>query len=407
MPTKPSVFISYRRNPSSEFARYIRRELSDAGVTVFLDVEDITKGRFENVISDGIEKADSFLLILAPETLKSEWVQKEVNLAFDLGKNIVPLLMPDFRMEEHVPEEMMALRRLHGIPYNHHYAEAALDKVKTAVGVTPGATTGQQVAVRRFSLPMTMAVIALLIVIAGIFLFSQRNTSNTTLPDPTTAPSPAPTTAIPIVDMPTGVQIMNLDTTATEIILQRTVDAKETANSQAFAESTQIAAATQTQTTATREPPRTTATAVIDLGSTATEALMQRTVVAQGVINATLMAENTRIVGTSTLTASPSPTASRTPTSQPSTSTPVSPTAGYPCEASIVFNSSVPLNVVHVRPVGTSSLAEPIQQGMDIIIVSKERETNTDFWYHISDRAGTQLGYIPVRYVNPAESCPK
>lgn len=397
MPNKPSVFISYRRNPSSEFARYIRRELSDAGVTVFLDVEDITKGRFENVISDGIEKADSFLLILAPETLKSEWVQKEVKIALDLGKNIVPLLMPDFRMEEHVPEEMMALRRLHGIPYNHHYAEAALDKVKTALGVTQEPIT---VAVRRFSLPMAMAVIALLIIITSIFLFSQRNTGSTTLLDLTA--SPAPTTAIPFVDMPTGVQIMNLDTTATEISLQRTVDAKETANSQSFAESTRIAEAANTPPTATAEPPRTTATAVIDLGATATEAILQRTVVAQGIINATLMAENTRIVETSTLTASPSPTPSKSPTPVLLTATAA---RNYPCDGQIVSSTGALLNQVRVTPQKNSPSRPPIQQGSDVTILAKQ--TGDGFtWHRISYADGDEEGWIPTQYVIPSNDCP-
>jgi hypothetical protein len=323
MPTKPSVFISYRRNPSSEFARYIRRELSDAGVSVFLDVENITKGRFENVISDGIEKADSFLLILAPETLKSEWVQKEVKLALDLGKNIVPLLMPDFRMEEHVPEEMTALRRLHGIPYNHHYAEAALDKVKTALGVTQEPIT---VAVRRFSLPMAMAVIALLVVIVGILLLSQQDTGSTTLLDPTATPSSTlmdtllttPTNAPTqfITQDTTAVAIVNFSMTQTEALLQRTADVVEHTNVALLAENTQIAATAQAQRTNTPFiPPNTTATQVINFSATQTEAILQRTADVLEQTSKAMLVENTQI--SETATARAIPTMTNTPSSTP------------------------------------------------------------------------------------------
>jgi hypothetical protein len=254
--SNPSVFISYRRDPSSDLARYIRRELSDAGASVFLDVEDIDKGRFENVISAGIENADSFLLLLAPETLKSEWVRKEVNLALDLGKNIVLLMMPDFSMEKHVPEEMSALRRLHGIPYNHHYAEAALEKVKKAIGLEQPSTA--PVASPRRGLGWRWSGITVLaLVLLGLLAIYVANK--------------------PPTPVPTDVAIMQANTSATEIASQRTVDAQETINAALMPDDNRAAVA------------------IIQLDATGTELMLQLTIVAQQINLATREAENTLI----------------------------------------------------------------------------------------------------------------
>jgi hypothetical protein len=403
MPNKPSVFISYRRQPAADLARYIHHRLTTLRYDVFLDVETINGGRFANIIQHEIKDRDVFVVILTPETLQSEWVVREIKTALDAQKPIIPLAAQGFSFALPIPDEIKDLSDYDAIRWDNDFADTAFERLVKAIDPNYKANArsmGRGIAVLATVLILLAIIIVLLV--PGIL-------------QPASAPtaSPAPTTAIPIVDMPTGVQIMNLDTTATEISLQRTVDAKETENSQSFAESTQIAAAAQTQATATREPPRTTATAIIDLGATATEALMQRTVVALGVINATLLAENTRIVGTSTLTASPSPTPSKTPTStQPPTATPAVPiaaitTVGYPCDGQIVFNSNSLLNVLHIRPVSTSSLAKPIQQGVRIIIQSKERETSKKYWYQIADESGLELGWIPVEYVILSVNCPE
>jgi hypothetical protein len=406
MPAKPSVFISYRRQPAADLARYIHHRLTTHRYDVFLDVETINGGRFANIIQQEIISRDVFVVILTPETLQSEWVVREIKTALDSQKPIIPLAAQGFSFGVPLADEIKDLSDYDAIRWDNDFADTAFERLVKAIDPNYKANarpSWQGIAVLATVLIILVVIVALLV--PGVL-------------QPASVPteSPAPTTAIPFVDMPTGVQIMNLDMTATEIILQRTVDAKETEISQSFAESTQIAAAAQTQATATREPPRTTATAVIDLGSTATEALLQRTVVAQGVINATLQAENTRIVETSTLTASPSPTPSKTPTSsQPPTATSIVPTAtqigekGYPCDAQTISHGSTRLNVIRVNPSSGSSTEPAIQQGVVVRILQKA-ETPTDswkVWYHIASLNEEVLGWIPAEYIVLSFTCPE
>jgi hypothetical protein len=297
MATKPSVFISYRRDPSSDLARYIRKELVDAGAHVFLDVDDIDKGRFENVIRSNIENSESFLLLLAPETLQSEWVRREVNLALEHDKNIIPLMMPDFSMEEHVPEELTALRRLHGIPYTHHYAEAALEKVKKAVGIQKKpASLNLWLTKSGCSFQLTIGAIAtiLVAVFAAVILpqMKNQNAANisataldraTSIPAliATSAPTETPTrTTIP--PNTTATQVIDFGLTATEAILQLTVDTQRATNDALMAQS------------------RPTQEQINQLNVTSTEIMLQRTVDAIEATNAALIAENTQIAVSAT-----------------------------------------------------------------------------------------------------------
>lgn len=88
------------------------------------------------------------------------------------------------------------------------------------------------------------------------------------------------------------------------------------------------------------------------------------------------------------------------------TATAASAAKGYPCEAKIEFYSSAPLNVVHVSPIRSSSLRAPVQQGASIVILDRAQETLNQYWYHIEDTSGNELGWITVEHVVPSANCP-
>lgn len=303
MPAKPTIFISYRRQPAADLARYIHHRLSTLRYNVFLDVETINGGRFANIIQHEIKGRDVFVVILTPETLQSEWVVREIKTALENQKPIVPLAAQGFSFAMPLPAEITELSDYDAVRWDNDFAEAAFERLVKAID--PQSHHRARPAWQGVGALVSVAVLIVLLAVFAPTIFNPAASSTATA---TASNTSAPTTAIPFVNMPTGVQIMNLDTTATEIVLQRTVDAKETANGEAFAESTRIVETARAQATAAANRPATTATRVIDLGATATEAILERTVVAQGVINATLLAENTRIVETSTLTATSSPT---------------------------------------------------------------------------------------------------
>jgi CheY-like chemotaxis protein len=112
----PSVFISYRRMNTWGKARAIANSLREHHVDVFLDVDSIGSGSFPPYILKAIVERDYFILLLAPETLDSEWVQKEIQYALEMEKTIIPVLLDGFQMNETtIPADFTGLLKYNGI----------------------------------------------------------------------------------------------------------------------------------------------------------------------------------------------------------------------------------------------------------------------------------------------------
>ncbi len=110
------VFISYRRQNTWGKARAIANSLTEQGIDVFLDVDSIGSGAFPPYILKAIVERDYFILLLAPETLESEWVQKEIAYALELEKTIIPVLLDGFKLsEETIPAEFALFHKLNNI----------------------------------------------------------------------------------------------------------------------------------------------------------------------------------------------------------------------------------------------------------------------------------------------------
>ena len=98
------VFLSYNRKSAGWVARSLKSQLETRGADVFMDVDDISSGRFENVIVNEIGKRDHFIVLLSPETCvelasPDAWVTRELNRALDLRKNVIPILLDEARIE--------------------------------------------------------------------------------------------------------------------------------------------------------------------------------------------------------------------------------------------------------------------------------------------------------------------
>lgn len=86
-------FISYGRADSKPFALKLYQHLTEYGLKIWFDFENIPLGvDFQNQIDDGIEKADNFLFIIAPHSINSPYCRKEIELAIKYHKRIIPLL---------------------------------------------------------------------------------------------------------------------------------------------------------------------------------------------------------------------------------------------------------------------------------------------------------------------------
>ena len=92
------VFLSYRRESGSEFASFLKLELSRLGYDVFFDATSLREGDFEKHIDQAVEECTFFLLLLAPGDLNrcmenpdKDWIIHETQRALDNGKIIIPI----------------------------------------------------------------------------------------------------------------------------------------------------------------------------------------------------------------------------------------------------------------------------------------------------------------------------
>jgi hypothetical protein len=130
------VFISYRRATDSQTARLIRSELQHRGYKVFLDVDDLRPGHFDEALLNRIEEAKNFILILSEGALErcaksDDWMRKEILCALSKKKTIIPIMMPGFNFPtpEEISSELQPLLVHHSIRYSHDFFDAMIEKI--------------------------------------------------------------------------------------------------------------------------------------------------------------------------------------------------------------------------------------------------------------------------------------
>jgi hypothetical protein len=99
--TVGSVFISYRRGGGAEIARVVEAFLDAQGFDVFLDVDSLGGGHFDEQILREIEAREVFILICSSGCFErcidpSDWVRRELECALLLGKHLVPVTLRGF-----------------------------------------------------------------------------------------------------------------------------------------------------------------------------------------------------------------------------------------------------------------------------------------------------------------------
>ncbi|MBR3765583.1 MAG: toll/interleukin-1 receptor domain-containing protein, partial [Muribaculaceae bacterium] len=93
MKQKYDIFISYRRDGGLELADSIYQRLINAGYSVFIDLEQLNSGRFNEKLLTVIENCTDFILVLPPNALDrcsdaDDWVRLEIEHAKKHNKNI-------------------------------------------------------------------------------------------------------------------------------------------------------------------------------------------------------------------------------------------------------------------------------------------------------------------------------
>jgi tetratricopeptide (TPR) repeat protein len=115
---KKGVFISYRRDATGKaFARVLKLALVQGGYDVFLDVDSINAGLWEEQILAQVPQRPHFLLLLTPGALDdcvdpNDWVRKEYELAKRHNRNVVPICQSNLDQQlayDACPQEMRSV----------------------------------------------------------------------------------------------------------------------------------------------------------------------------------------------------------------------------------------------------------------------------------------------------------
>jgi len=137
------VFISYRRATDSQTARLIRSELQHRGYKVFLDVDDLRPGHFDEALLNRIEEAKNFILILSEGALErcanpDDWMRREILCALSKKKTIIPIMMPGFNFPTagEISSELQPLLVHHSIRYSHDFFDAMIEKIAVFLSST-------------------------------------------------------------------------------------------------------------------------------------------------------------------------------------------------------------------------------------------------------------------------------
>ncbi|CAG4989031.1 unnamed protein product [Parnassius apollo] len=134
------VFVSYRRSNGSQLASLLKVHLQLRGFTVFIDVERLEAGKFDNNLLQSIRQAKNFLLVLTPNALErckhdteqKDWVHREIVAALQSKCNIVPIIDNfEWPEPEELPEDMRAVCHFNGVRWIHDYQDACVEKLES------------------------------------------------------------------------------------------------------------------------------------------------------------------------------------------------------------------------------------------------------------------------------------
>ncbi len=135
-----TVFISYRRTDVYT-ALAVYENLKNQGYDVFFDYRSISSGDFSQIITSNIRARAHFVLILTPTALDrcnepGDWLRREIELAIDEKRNIVPLFFKGFRfgdpnVKDKLTGTMQHLSSYNGLNVHEDYFDEAMQRLRT------------------------------------------------------------------------------------------------------------------------------------------------------------------------------------------------------------------------------------------------------------------------------------
>ena len=184
-------FQAYRGDDASVFVCYAHEDadivypelawLNDQGIKIWYD-EGISAGaNWRATIGDALMKADRVLFYVSRESLRSDHCNREINLALDEGKELVPVYLEDVELTSDLKvglNRVQALHRERDANYRQNILRAlgSTGEATAAVGESAIARIGRRRV--RLSTALIAGALAIASVLAGV-LFSPSQPAET------------------------------------------------------------------------------------------------------------------------------------------------------------------------------------------------------------------------------------
>ncbi len=129
------VLISYRRKGGAEVARYVADYLRGRGYSVFLDVDALGSGNWSKELEQRISECRDFIPVISEGFFdrciaeEGDVVRRELAIALEHRKNVVPLLVADQPFPAGLPQDISGVAFCNGVRYVHDFGPGSLAKL--------------------------------------------------------------------------------------------------------------------------------------------------------------------------------------------------------------------------------------------------------------------------------------
>ena len=137
--TKFDIFISYKRI-SLPTANNLYYRLCTRSYSAFFDLEEMRRDNFNEQILNYIKNANDVLVLLEEGSLKScssptwenDWFLREISYALEMKKNIIPILIGDYKMPEgqFLPQKLKELTLKNALYLHFDSVDSLLEKLE-------------------------------------------------------------------------------------------------------------------------------------------------------------------------------------------------------------------------------------------------------------------------------------
>jgi hypothetical protein len=106
------IFLSYARS-DYPYAHKLVEHLKQHGVSGWMDSADISSGgAVASKVRSAIQDSHAMVVLVSPESLRSNWVNFEVGAGMALDIPIIPIVVQGEGVENDLPEQLRGMRHL-------------------------------------------------------------------------------------------------------------------------------------------------------------------------------------------------------------------------------------------------------------------------------------------------------